>query len=66
MNSVSLCGLKRLVETGKRPDGYKVLVMNYLQRKQEFINSAKKADVDSFVEAVKLAKKIGVVWKVMK
>jgi hypothetical protein len=68
---ISLSGLKKLASMNKkdRPENYKSLVMNYLQYKQDWINShdkCRKHNIDVFIEAVNLARKVDVVWKMTK
>lgn len=66
---ISLKGLRILSKMDKNslPENWKVLVMNYLQSKEDFMNnSIRKNDFDLgvFAEAVKLAQDMGILWKI--
>lgn len=69
--AISLKGLRLLseMEESKRPEDWKVLVINYLQHKEDWINSNPDHKEDSynlgvFIEALKMTDKMGIVWKV--
>ena len=74
---MSLYGLRKLslMKPSERPKNYKTLVLNYLQYKQDWINAVArvgqldqkiaKHNIDVFIEAVNLSRKLGVIWKMM-
>ena len=66
---ISLAGLKKLSKMDKDdlPKNWKVLVLNYLKHKQDWLNSGKKIgeyNIDTFVSAIDIARKLGVLWTV--
>lgn len=66
---ISLKGLKLLSEMDKNnlPSSWKILILNYLQHKESWINSGKKIgeyNTDTFVSAIDIARKMGILWSV--
>lgn len=65
---ITLYGLRKLASMKVRPENYKEMVLNYLQHKQDWINSGHSTphNVDVFIEAVNIARRIDVIWKITK
>lgn len=67
---ISLIGLRKLggMKESERPKNWKILVINYLENKENFINSHSERNqdhnIDTFTEAVELARKMGILWKI--
>lgn len=67
---ISLVGLRKLsvMKETERPKNWKVLVLNYLENKENFINSHSERNqdhnIDVFTESVELARKMGILWKI--
>lgn len=64
---ISLDGLRKLASMEKKPESFRVMVLNYLKHKEDWINSGKCIDgfaVEKFVEALRIAERLGITWKI--
>lgn len=66
---ISLAGLKKLSQMKKDelPENWKILVLRYLQHKENWINNSKKIseyNIENLISAIDLARKLGVLWSV--